>query len=53
MSMSLKTISVDKGLDTIINEGISVFRRFGKENSAINATDFYARTLTRHPDGVT
>ena len=30
-----------------------VFRRFGKENSAINATDFYAGTLTRHPDGVT
>ena len=42
MSTSLKTISVYKGLDTIINEGISVFRRFGKENSAINATDFYA-----------
>ena len=30
-----------------------VFRRFGKENSAINAIDFYAGTLTRHPDGVT
>ena len=42
MSTSLKTISVDKGLDTIINEGINVFRRFGKENSAINTTDFYA-----------
>ena len=26
-----------------------VFRRFGKENSAINATDFYARTLTDTP----
>ena len=30
-----------------------VFRTFGKENSAINATNFYAGTLTRHPDGVT
>ena len=42
MSTSFKTISVDKGLDTIINEGISVLRRFGKENSAINTTDIYA-----------
>ena len=99
MSSSLKTVSVDKGLDTIINEGINVprksmkrllfyepyvsgerdsekafnlhitevkviidripnkvysqvletrdmweevFRIFGKENSAINAIDFYA-----------